>query len=679
MKLNFDAHICQNLAESRRREWLETNGIGGYASSTLSGMNTRRYHALLLASLQPPTNRFVLLSKIDEAIIINNQRLEFATNEYGDGVIYPNGFNYQTNFRLDPFPISTFAFHHQTQLEKSIFMVQDENTVVVRYRLLKIEAAPFAMLELRPLVAFRDYHSLLRADESLPPMFDITSDLISITSTDDTLRLHIAHAAAANVQATNTWYRNFSYTEEQQRGFDFHENLFNPCQLTFQLHAGDSISLIASTEPRDASDADELEQRECERRKLEAARCSSDDEAIQILWSASQKYLVLRESDARDSMDAHDSPEQLQSVIAGYHWFADWGRDTMIALPGLTLATERFDSAREILLAFATYLDQGLIPNNFPDRGGAPAYNTVDATLWYVHAINDYVRRTDDKTTLDALYPHLLDIINWHIRGTHNNIRVDVDGLVRAGDATTQLTWMDAKIGDYVATPRNGRPVEIQALWYNALRIVENFANMRGDTPNAIRCAELAAQTARSFNRIFWNEAGGYLYDCIADDDTPDGSVRPNQIFAVSLPFQILTNNAQARRVVETVKRELLTPYGLRSLSPEDAKYRGRYEGDSWSRDTAYHQGTVWAWLIGAFITAYLNAYGRTPETIAQARTWTRDLREHLADDGLGHVAEIFDSDAPHAPRGCIAQAWSVAELLRCELEELHIEVKRKR
>lgn len=670
MNFNFDAQLCRDLNENTRREWLETNGIGGFASSTLCGQNTRRYHGLLIASLRPPTHRLVLLSKIEEAIIIDGSRTELATNLFAPGVTHPRGFELQNGFRLDPFPVASFTID-RTHIEKTVFMPHGENTVVVRYHL--AASSPQSItLELRPLVAMRDYHSLSRADNTREPSFTVEENLISLASGDNAARLFLAHTGA-NVTVNAAWYKDFAYTEEQLRGFDFHEDLFNPCALEYQLQPGETVSLIASTEPRDANHAEEIEQRERTRRADELKRCPSNDVHVQALWAASVDYLVRRDVDAINSKTQNLAPDtQLQTVIAGYHWFADWGRDTMISLPGLTLATKRYDSAREILLAFAAYLDKGLIPNNFPDLGDAPSYNTVDGSLWFVHAVGEYVRHTGDAETLRTLFPRLVEVIKWHIRGTHNHTRVDVDGLVRAGDDHVQLTWMDAKIGDYVVTPRSGRAVEIQALWFNALRTVQHLAARIDDRDALRRCDELATRAAESFNRLFWNADKNCLYDCIADDDTPDASVRPNQIFALSLPYPILVDDTKARLVIETVTAELLTPYGLRSLSPADAHYRGIYQGDSWARDTSYHQGTVWGWLTGGFISAYLNVYGHTPETLARIREATHGLRAHLADTGLGHISEIFDGDEPHTPRGCVAQAWSVAELLRCELEELN-------
>jgi predicted glycogen debranching enzyme len=343
----------------------------------------------------------------------------------------------------------------------------------------------------------------------------------------------------------------------------------------------------------------------------------------------------------------------------------------MIALPGLTLTTERYDTARDILTAFAEHVSQGMIPNRFPDGGGEVEYNTVDATLWFFHAVHEYLQRTGDENFVhETLYTHLRDIINWHERGTRYGIKVDADGLLRSGEAGVQLTWMDAKVGDWVVTPRTGKAVEIQALWYNALCVMSSLAVRFHDPATNTQCALLASRAAANFNQKFWHETGGYLYDVINDGGTPDPALRPNQILAASLPFSMLTPE-RALSVVEAVEHSLLTPYGLRSLSPNHPDYRPRYEGDSLSRDGAYHQGTVWAWLIGPFITAYLKAHNHSPEAKEQARAWLSGFRQHINEAGLGQISEIFDAEPPHTPRGCIAQAWSVAELLRCEVEEL--------
>ncbi|CAN5266861.1 amylo-alpha-1,6-glucosidase [soil metagenome] len=654
--INFAADICRQLEQAARREWLETNGLGGFASSNINGMNTRRYHGLLVAATRPPTDRAVLLAKLEETLIVGDTRFDLGTNRYPNETIHPQGYLLQTGFRLDPFPIFTYRAG-EVELEKTVFMRHGENTTVIRYRLLAGEETR-AMLELRPLLAFRNYHWLGHEHHELFAPLKIEDGLLRVMRKDKFGgALYLAHNARL-VSIEGDWYRNFEYAEEQARGFDFQEDLFNPCLLNCELNGGGMCDVIASTERHNAREAMLFEERERWRRRSDVEAVWSRDDYTHQLCAAADQFVVARGAD-------------LHSVIAGYHWFTDWGRETMISLTGLALALNRLDTAREILLAFASHLNGGLIPNRFPDSDEEPEYNTVDGTLWFVNAIGEYLRRTHDLQFVgENLYPVLKEIVRCHVQGTHYDIRIDDDGLLRAGHPGVQLTWMDAKVGDYVVTPRTGKPVEIQALWHNALRIVEETARRLDDEETAIQCGALAAQARESFQASFWNEAAGCLYDYIDDAGVPNADLRPNQILAVSLPHAIL-DGERARRVVETVERELLTPYGLRSLSPHDPAYRGRYEGGPYERDTAYHQGTVWGWLIGPFITAYLKVHRRTPASLANARRMTQFFRTHLAEAGLGQVSEIFDGDPPHTPRGCIAQAWSVAELLRLELEEL--------
>ena len=660
--INFDAEACQNLEAALGREWLETNNLGGFASSTITGANTRRYHALLTAALRPPTGRVVLLSKLEETLILDGERFDLSTNLYQPDVVHPQGFRQQVNFRLDPFPVFTYQVG-DTRVEKTVFMPHGENATVVRYRVQASSSAQ-ASLEIRPLVAFRDYHSLQREALDIFLQAELKPNLVSLFKQDDSSQLLLAHNAA-QVSIEGNWYRNFEYPEERARGFDFHEDLFNPCLLVWQIGQDTTCDLIASAAVEHAAeDAATLEERERARRQGVATNVSTlsagEDEAfIQSLVAAADQFLVRR-------------GEGLSSVIAGYHWFTDWGRDTMISLGGLAFARNEFDTAREILLAFASHMREGVIPNRFPDAGEEPEYNNVDGTLWFVNAVGELVRRRsgDIEFVREHLYARLKEFIEWHERGTVYSIRADEDGLLSAGQEDVQLTWMDAKLGDFVVTPRAGKAVEIQALWYNALRTIEEIAARLDDDPVRNHCRALAELARASFHGLFWNEAGNCLFDYINPAGEPDAAVRPNQIFALSLPYPIITGS-RGRSIVEIVERELLTPYGLRSLSPRHPDYRARYEGDSYARDTAYHQGTVWAWLIGPFITAYLRVHGRTPASLAQARLYLQSFREHLREAGVGQISEIFDGDAPHTPRGCIAQAWSVAELLRCELEEL--------
>jgi predicted glycogen debranching enzyme len=617
------------LESGSRREWLETNGIGGFASSTVIGLNTRRYHGLLVAATQPPVDRMVLLSKFEETLVVGERRFELSCNRY-PGVIHPQGHVYLREFRSDPFP--TFVYEIDgLELTKTVFMPHGENTTVIEYAL----AGGQAMLELRPLIAFRDYHSTTHQNSSIDGRLRIEPGRVACSPYQGCPTLYLAHTDG-EVRPDGDWYRNFEYTVEQERGLDFQEDLFNPLLLTFRIADLAPATVVASTEPRDAGCAPQLRAREAARRVAVLRDVPADDSFTRALVRAADQFIVKRGEES--------------TVIAGYHWFSDWGRDTMIALPGLTLATGRYEEARRILLAFAASVDRGMLPNRFPDAGETPEYNTVDATLWFFEAARAYLAYTGDYGFVRTrLLDVLADIVAWHERGTRYGIRVDEDGLLLAGEPGVQLTWMDAKIGDWVVTPRHGKPVEIQALWYNALRVM---ADLSGDP----KYTAMARKARDHFAPLFWNQEAGCLYD-VVNGDTRDGSIRPNQILAVSLFHSMLPDDLAAR-VVDTVERHLLTPYGLRSLAPSDPQYRGRYEGGPSSRDSAYHQGTVWPWLIGPFVTAYTRVHGRPPD-------WQEPFRQYLEEQG-GQLPEVFDGDAPHRAGGCMAQAWSVAELLRC-------------
>jgi len=652
--IRFGEEICSNLDLSSGREWLETNGIGGFASASITGCNTRRYHGLLVAVTKPPVGRFVLLSKFEETLIAGDRRVELSTNRY-PGIVHPQGFRLLKQFRFDPFATFTFAVEGM-EIEKTVFMVQGENTTIVEYRIIGGSAEESVRLELRPLIAFRDYHSLTHENGAINGTVDRKPGLISFFPYAGLPALYLA-SNAANIESSGHWYRNFEYEAERERGLDFAEDLFNPCVLEFDLNSEPRAAIIVSTEPRSVSAAKRYRQNEIARRQANAMRSPVPDDFITALTAAADQYIV--------------SCGDQNSVIAGYHWFSDWGRDTMIALPGLTLSTRRYDVARGILRTFARRVDQGMLPNRFPDAGETPEYNTVDATLWFFEAVRAYLAYTDDLAFVqNELYSVLMDIVGWHVRGTRFGIKLDSSGLLTSGEAGVQLTWMDAKVGDWVVTPRRGKPVEIQALWYNALCIMEDLAARVGDEAGRKRHNSMAALTKWSFNRLLWNEKGGYLYD-VVNGGPPDASIRPNQIFATSLPYCMLSPE-RAKQVVDIVQQHLLTPYGLRSLAPSDPQYRGRYTGDGRSRDGAYHQGTVWPWLMGAFITAYLKVNGRSEPALHQAELWLAPFREHLYEAGVGHISEIFDGDAPHRPVGCIAQAWSVAEILRATVEEIY-------
>jgi predicted glycogen debranching enzyme len=647
--IEFDGLVCRDLDAALRREWLETNGIGGFASSTITGANTRRYHGLLTAALHPPVGRNVLLSKLEETVFLNGERFELPVNRYQGGV-HPQGHNFLKRFRIDPFPVFTYEVGG-VEIEKRVFMVHGENTTVVEYEVLGNTPCT---LELRPLIAFRDYHSSTHANDAINHELIEQAGEVSIEPYRGMPRLHFAHNAHW-VAREGHWYYNFDYDRESERGLDSLEDLFQPLVMQFNLEPGGKAIVIASTESHRAEQAAVLMRNERVRREVERAASPIDDPLVTQLTAAAGQFIVRRGGD-------------LHTVIAGYHWFADWGRDTMIALPGLTLVTGHFDIARDILLAFSRAADMGMLPNRFPDVGESPEYNTVDASLWYFEAIRKYLEYTSDYHFVrEDLYPTMKSILDWHIAGTRYGIHCDNDGLISAGDPGTQLTWMDAKIGDYVATPRHGKPVEIQALWYNALRFTESLAQRFGDRVEAQRLGDIAARANDSFNAQFWNEAAGCFYD-VVDSEHRDASIRPNQAIAMSLGYTMVAED-RARLALAVIERDLLTKAGLRTLARSDSQYKSQCAGNPFERDSAYHQGTVWPWLMGPFITASLR-FGRSSRD--EAYSWLSGFIPRMRDAGLGSIAEIFDGDEPHTARGCIAQAWSVSEVLRALVEDVY-------
>jgi predicted glycogen debranching enzyme len=650
----FDREQCIDLEFTLSREWIETNGLGGFASSTIAGVNTRRYHGLLVAATTPPAGRTVLLSKLEETLILDGRRYDLSANQYGNA-IHPRGYQYLKEFRLAPFPVYTYRVEG-VEIRKSIFMVHGENTTAVHYEVNGQDPRFGACgLEIRPLVAFRDYHATTHSNPALDPAVYQESGLAGLSPYQGLPTLYLAHNAQ-EVDTQGYWYYDFEYPAERERGLDFKEDLFNPFTLKFDMNLHPEASIIASTEKRQAASIRPLHEAETRRRYGITRSSPSSDALVTSLIEAADQYIVSR--------------DDCKTVIAGYHWFADWGRDTMISLPGLALITGRYDAAKSILKEFLRYADKGMLPNRFPDAGEAPEYNTVDATLWYFEAVRVLLEYTGDYDFIRRnLYAGLVEIMDWHLKGTRYGIRVDIDGLLGSGAEGVQLTWMDAKVGDHVVTPRRGKPVEIQALWYNALRVMEGLARRFGDEIGGKRYGDMAMRASTAFNRQFWNDAAECLYD-VVDGDRRDASIRPNQIFAVSLLHTMLSPN-RARQVVEVVARDLLTPYGLRSLAPSDPQYAGRYEGHAASRDRVYHQGTVWAWLMGPFITAYIRVNGETKKARQDAARLLEGFRHHLTEGGLGNISEIFDGDSPHAPRGCIAQAWSVAEILRAAVEDV--------
>lgn len=658
ISLDFGREVCGHLQTAERREWLVTNGIGGFASGTIANMLTRRYHGLLVAALNPPLGRTLLLAKLDETAEYDGIYAEsghyyplFVNRWSNSGVVEPNGNDHLNRFHLEgATPVWTFACANAL-LEKRLWMEPGANTTYIQYHLER--ATGPMLLQAKAFANYRDYHKTTIINDWQPEIVPVERGL-RLLMHESAVPFYL-FSDRAQLTPQFEWYEDFLLAQEEYRGQpDISEDHIYAAHVRIVLQPGESVTIVATTE-RDADldgDAAYARRREHEAQLLERAstvHATPLSRPLKHLVLAADQFVVRRET-----KDNHDG----RSIIAGYPWFSDWGRDTMIALPGLTLATGRPEVAASILRTFAQFVDQGMLPNRFPDLGEEPEYNTVDATLWYFEALRQYHEASGDDALLGELFPTLQDVIAWHKRGTRYNIHMDdADGLIYAGEEGVQLTWMDAKVDDWVVTPRCGKAVEINALWYNALCTMVDFARKLGE--DAAPYEELAAKAKDGFGR-FWNEEMGYCYDVIDGPTGDDLSLRPNQLLAIALPHSPL-EAARQRSIVDACGRHLLTPHGLRTLSPEDEAYIGHYGGDQQKRDEAYHQGTAWGWLIGPFVSAHLRVYA-DPQ---QARSYLMPLIYHLASHGVGSISEIFDGDPPFTPRGCIAQAWSVAELLR--------------
>jgi predicted glycogen debranching enzyme len=652
-EVQFGREICGGLAAAESREWLVTNGIGGYASGTVAGSQTRRYHGLLVAALQPPVGRTQLVSAIDEIVHYDGADFSLATHRWASGAVDPQGLLLLEDFHLTgSTPVWTYALA-DALLEKRVWMRQGENTIYIQYTLVRGSTA--LEMELKAQVNYRDFHSLTHAGDWRMNIAPIENG-VKVLAFDGATPFYLK-SSAATCEPRHEWYLGCFLGEETARGLSDREDRLFAALFRTRLKIGSSVVIVATTEVNALLDGEtaRAERANYEVKLFQDWQAKNEalaEEAPSWLWQlilAADQFIVKR--------SLPDEPDG-RSIIAGYHWFGDWGRDTMIALPGLALATGRAGVARQILLAFLPYVDGGMLPNNFPDAGGKPEYNTVDAALWYFESIRQYFEATQDAVTLQKLFPVLVVMIDAHIAGTRYNIHADpADGLLYAGDPGVQVTWMDAKIGDWVVTPRTGKPVEINALWINALETMAGFARLLakpGDTYEKV-----AAKARKSFQR-FWNADRGCCFDVIDAPGGNDALLRPNQIFAVSLPVSPLTPEQQ-KAVVDVCARQLLTSYGLRSLAPGEAGYTGHYGGSPRDRDAAYHQGTVWGWLLGPFALAHYRVY----HDREAALRFLEPLGRQIYASGLGTLSEIFDGDAPFTPRGCIAQSWTVAEVLR--------------
>jgi predicted glycogen debranching enzyme len=682
--VNINAHNRQPIVRAMRwdgaemphelllnREWLVTNGLGGYASGTISGAITRRYHGLLIAALPAPLGRMVMWSHVSEFLHFSDDDIvSLGGEERAGGQLDLHGADFLQEFRLeDGLPVWTYRVR-DLLLEKRVVLPHLQNTVYISYRILEGTNRP--QLELRPAFHFRHHETSVNEGTTTPYKLLASDGRYEITATRGRLpplRMKLCDCESSfTIAAANI--HQVIYRLEQSRGYAHEGNLWSPGFFHVDLREQDSATLVGSTEKWDILEvlapktALSLERERRARLLQNAIPSAREDVAAELVFAADQ-FIITPAGRFEEAARAHAAGDEVRTVIAGYHWFTDWGRDTMIALEGLTLVTGRTLEAGYILRTFADYVRDGLIPNMFPDRASEGLYHTADATLWFFHALNRYLERTDDGITLKLLLPVLIDIVEHHLRGTKFNIHVDPeDGLLAQGNDGYQLTWMDAKMGDWVVTPRRGKAVEINALWYNALRLLASWLRDTDDEA-AKRYDEHAARARNSFNDRFWFPDGGHLsdvVDCNGQKGTFDRSCRPNQLFAISLDHPVLDQERWAS-VVDVAQKKLLTPVGLRSLSPDDPEYKPIYSGDLRSRDGAYHQGTVWAWLIGPFVDAWLKVH---PGDKQGARKFLETFPEHMTDNGVGTISEVFDASEPYHAGGCIAQAWSVAEVLRC-------------
>ena len=677
--INLQREICTDLAAASQREWLVTNGLGGFASATSSGLLTRKYHGLLVAALDPPRRRTLLVAKVDEIAANADQRYELGVNRWADGSISPQGNRYLDSLRLEgTIPVWTYSVTgansvEQVQLEKRIWVQHGANTTYLQYRL--VRAIVPLELEIKVLINYRDFDACTRAGDWHMNLTTIDRG-IRVVAFDGAVPFYLRSAeSAAEIPQSDgaLWYRNFDLAEEAVRGYDHIDDHLHGATFRITLQPGATASLIFSVDESASLDAAAALASEQDRqRDLLSNSASSFFNSAAITQPSLAQLVLAADAFVVHSASATHSQQQQSApqIIAGYPWFGVWSRDTLISLPGLTLATGRTELAREILRTFANFLNAGMLPNFFPESGSEPEYNSVDASLCFIETLRQYVEQTRDFAIVRDLFPTIAEIIDRYTAGTRFGIHVDPkDGLLYAGEPATsnrpatQLTWMDARVNGIPITPRVGKPIEINGLWLNALTTAATFARELGSSiapAQSEKKFQAAAAQARKSSARFWNSELSACFDVIDGPSGNDPSIRPNQIFAVSLPESGLSANQQ-RAIVDICARELLTPYGLRTLAPNDPAYCGRYEGAQSQRDAAYHQGTAWPWLLGTFITAHWKVY--------QDRTAAQRIIESAAAAlnraALGSISEICDADPPFTPRGCFAQAWSVAELLR--------------
>ncbi|MEZ4956489.1 MAG: amylo-alpha-1,6-glucosidase [Saprospiraceae bacterium] len=638
--LQFNSPSFEELSS---KEWLITNGIGGYASSSLSGANTRRYHGLLVASLNPPTDRTVMVSKIEETLMFHrDSEVSLSANQY-PGTIHPNGYEFLKSFERRPIP--TFTYHvNGCKLNKKVFMPHGSNTTIVEYE--NSGKCSFGLC-LTPFFMHRDYHSLFSENPFFNYYTDFKTENIGVIySHYGAPALHFSFSKGEFKENRN-WYKNFEYTKEKYRGLDFQEDAFSIGTIEANISPGERIYIAFSLDEETVKkDSEKLKAEEIKR----INSITVGDDFLSDLTIAADQFIVHRKSSGG------------KTIIAGYHWFTDWGRDTMIAMRGLVIALGKKELAESILKTFLKYLDGGMLPNRFPDQGEEPEYNTIDATLWLFIVLHEYYEKFNNLEFIEEIFLQLTEIIEAHINGTRYNIHMLEEGLLFGGKGLSQLTWMDARVGDFTVTPRHGCPVEINALWYNALMIYNHFFELIQNVDSPFK--KLVQKVKANFRKYFINE-NNYLNDVIIPNEYLDDSFRPNQIYALSLPYPLLEKK-EGKQLMELIEEKLFTPYGLRSLDPNHFDYKGKYGGDQWHRDTAYHQGTVWTFLLGEYFLAHLQINGFTKKAKSEILKMTKPINHHFYEEGCIHgISEIFDGDAPSEGRGCVQQAWSVGMLLK--------------
>jgi predicted glycogen debranching enzyme len=655
----IDAEFCQDFREALKREWLLTSGLGGYASSTILGCNTRKYHGLLVYPSKPPLGRRMILSRFQEIITIDEKSYSLSPCfKPGSGDVASDVF--LVNFQLAPFPLFTYAIG-DWEIEKRIILIHDKNVVSIKYKVLFGNGT--VKLNLIPFICFRGVHTLQTSNPGFSPILKINDpQKIAFKFDQNNLEFYFVHNAE-EISPVLPSLEEFEYPLEKERGYDSREHLFKICEFHYNLSQEKPAYILSGA--RDVLDIDPATIRTDEvhrhrsiwRKSIELNRDSKEDPVLSNLFAAADAFIVKQKTDI--------------GVIAGYLWFSLWIRDALISFPGLFLITGRHEEARDFLLNLLRFYKDGLFPNFFPEEGEETFDNTVDASLWFINSVYEYYIHTKDKDTIKTpLFDVVKDIIQRYVSGTHFDIRQDEDSLIVAGKKGWPVTWMDARIEGKAVTPRIGKNVEINALWYHALRAAAFLADLMDDE-QMYAAYEIHAEKVRaSFEEKFWYEEGGYLYDTIGENG-PDASIRPNQIFAISMESPVISGE-KAERILDCVARHLLTPFGLRTLAPGHPDYKPRYKGDQTARDLAYHQGTVWPWLMGAYIDAFLNVKGESREVFAGAKRLLEPLIRHMNEAGVGSISEVFDGDPPHVPGGAIAHATSVAEVLRVYVKVMH-------